>query len=142
MWLLSHRAQRHKLPLWLSLPWVDIITRLNCSQAMLLGALKAADFKSWLQKVAQTGLCKGKLIQGEFTTCLEFRSCSPVPTWGRVVPPNHSLPIVAQEQHRSDKGPHATGTGSPEYKGQACLKRGWVLFIFSNGTGRLNKTRD
>lgn len=84
---------------------------------MLLGALKVADFKSWLQKVAQTGLCKGKLIQGEFTTCLQFRSCSPLPTWGRVVPPNHSLPIVAQEQHRSDKGPHATRMGSPEHKG-------------------------
>lgn len=72
---------------------------------MLLGALKAADFKSWLQKVAQTGLCKEKLIQGEFTTCLEFRSCSPVPTWGRVVPPNHSLPSWPKSSTGVTKGP-------------------------------------
>lgn len=95
-WLLSHRAKRHKLPLWLSFTWVKIITRLNYSQAMLLGALKVAEFKSWLQKVAQTGLYKGKLIQCEFTTCLQFRSCFPVPSWGRVGLPNHSLPIVAK----------------------------------------------
>lgn len=139
-WLLSYRAERQKLPLWLSLTWAEIITRLNYSQAMLLGALKVAGLKSWLQKVAQTGLCKGKLIQGEFTTCLQFRICSPVPSGGRVVPqiqPSRHGP----KQHRSGEGPHATGTESPAHNGQACLKRGWVFFIVSNGTGRLNKTR-
>lgn len=89
MWLFSNRAKRHELPLWLSFIWVEIITRLNYSQAVLLGALKVAGFKSWLQKVAQTGLYKEKLIQVEFTTCLQFKSYSTVPSWGRVVPPNH-----------------------------------------------------
>lgn len=42
-WLLSRRAERHKLPLRLSFTWVETIRRLNYSQAMLLRALKVAE---------------------------------------------------------------------------------------------------
>lgn len=73
---------------------------------MLLGALKVAGFKSWLQKVAQTGLCKGKLIQGEFTTCLQFRSCSPLPSWGRVVPQITAFPSWPKAAQEWQRAPH------------------------------------
>lgn len=105
---LARRAERHKLPLWLSFTWAETITRLNYSQATHLSALKVADALCGSGRWFKRGFAKGNSSRGEFTPCFQCVGCSPVPGCGSMILPNHSLPVVAQAQHRSGKGPCAT----------------------------------
>lgn len=63
-WVLSRRAERHKLPLWLSFTWAESTTRLIYSQAMHLSALKVADMLCGSGKWSKQGSAKGNSSRG------------------------------------------------------------------------------
>lgn len=58
--LLSCRAERHKLPVWLPFKWVKTTAKLNYIQA-----IRHCRHSTAPVRVVQTGLCKRGFIQGQ-----------------------------------------------------------------------------
>lgn len=96
--------------------------------------------KAGFRKLLKQGSVKGNSSRVNLPHAFNSEAALLCPAGAGWFPKSQPSPH-GPKQHRGGKGPRTTRTGSPGHKGQACLKRGWVFFIVSNGTGRLNKTR-